>query len=612
MVRHSKDKTVATEASDPRLAQALLCEVSWEVCNQLGGIYTVVRSKVPSMVAAWDDRYCLVGPYNPQSAQVEFEACPPEGPFGRAVLALTAAGIEAYYGRWLVTGHPQAVLINPASVAARLPDIKRGIWESERIDMLASDPLVDQVVAFGDCVAQWVAAVAREAGPARPLIAQFHEWMAGTPIFRLRREGVPVATLFTTHATQLGRYLAMDDNEYYDHLAACDWMAAARRYNLLPKAHLERQAAQRAHVLTTVSAITGAECEHLLGRRPDVLTPNGLNIERFVALHEFQNLHRRYKEKIHEFVMGHFFPSYTFDLDQTLYVAISGRYEFGNKGFDLAIEAMSRLNWRLRQARALQRVVFFIVTKSALRSVNAEVLKSRALMEEIRGNCNAIQEQIGTRLFEAVARGQWPQFEDLVDEYWQLRLRRGVQAWRTRRMPPVVTHDLAYEESDAILTKIRAAHLLNSEEDPVKVVYHPDFVTPSEPLLRMDYDQFIRGCHLGIFPSLYEPWGYAPLECVALGIPTVTSDLTGFGTYVQEHVADHTRRGIWVLPRRHVSFDAAAAQLADWCYEFVRLNRRERIAMRNAVESVSEQFDWRVLGRHYAEAQQRALASAFA
>ena len=159
--------------------------------------------------------------------------------------------------------------------------------------------------------------------------------MGAAAIPEIRRLNLPVATVFTTHATLLGRYLATGDNWFYNHLPNINWHADAKRYNIEARVLLERAAAHGAHVFTTVSSVTAQECEHLLGRRVDAVLPNGLNIERFIARHESENLHKIYKEKIHKFVMGHFFQSYHFDLNRTLYFFTSGRYEYRNKGFDL-------------------------------------------------------------------------------------------------------------------------------------------------------------------------------------------------------------------------------------------------------------------------------------
>jgi len=431
--------------------------------------------------------------------------------------------------------------------------------------------------------------------------------MGGTAIPEIRWAGLPMTTVFTTHATLLGRYISMGDPWLYDHLPFVKWEEDARRFNIDAQVRLERAAAHGSHVFTTVSDVTALECEYLLGRRPDVILPNGLNIERFVALHEFQNLHRVCKTKIMEFVMGHFFPSYTFDLDQTLIFFSSGRYEYRNKGFDLTIEALARLNSMMKESPTGQTVVFFLISRQPFRSINADVLNRRAMMEELRKTCIAIKDQIGERLFASVAAGMLPRVDEIVDEYWRLRLRRTMLAWRTKKLPSVVTHDLYDDASNEVLCAFRRLNLINLREDPVKVVYHPDFISSTDPLFGMDYDHFVRGSHLGIFPSQYEPWGYAPLECAALGNPSITSDMTGFGSYVQKNLPDHDERGILVVNRRHTSFEAAVDQLARMMFGFLKLDRRGRIALRNKVESSSELFDWSNLGRHYAAAHRLAL-----
>ena len=584
----------------------LLAEVSWEVCQQVGGIYTVLRSKVPAMVKSWGRRYCLVGPWNPQLSPAEFEETRLGGEIGAAVLALQQQGLGIKAGTWLVTGRPHVVLLDLASVSDRQEAIEYGLWEHHQIGMLGAAPLARQVAAFGFLVAAFIRALAAAAADRR-VIGHFHEWMVGSAIPDLRREPVPGVLVLTTHATLLGRYLAMQDPAFYDHVPFVDWLGDARRFQVEPQVRLERAAAHGAHVFTTVSDITAFECEHLLGRKPDLVLPNGLNIQRFAAVHEFQNLHRLYKEKIHRFVMGHFFPSYPFDLDRTLYFFTSGRYEYVNKGFDLTLEAMARLNGRLKEAQSDRTVVCFIITRRPFRSVNAEALQKQAVLKEMQDTCGAIRDQVGERLFTAAARGDWPRLDDLVDEYWRLRLRRTRLAWKSAGLPAVVTHDLEDDARDEVLNKLRACGLFNRPEDPVKFVYHPDFISSTSPLFGLDYDQFVRGCHVGIFPSYYEPWGYAPLEAMALGVPAVTSDLSGFGTYAQRELTGSRRNGVQIIHRRHNTFDGAAQELTQWCLDFVRLSRRDRIAMRNEVESLSGQFDWGHLGRFYAEAHALAV-----
>lgn len=590
---------------------ALLVEVAWEVCNQVGGIYTVIRSKAPTMTEKWDENYCLLGPYLHNKMPAEFEPAKEyDDEFGKAALKLREAGIEVYYGRWLVTGRPKVVLINFYSIYQKLVDIKFFYWEHHGISHTGYDPLLDQVMGFGFVVKEFFKALASPEVTVKPIVAHFHEWMVGSAIPDLRRENVHVNIVFTTHATLLGRYLAMNDAHFYDNLAFVDWESAAKNYNVEPQAKIERAAAHGAHVFTTVSEVTARECLVLLGRNPDLILPNGINIHRFVALHEFQNLHKDYKNKIHQFVMGHFFHNYSFDLDKTLYFFTSGRFEYRNKGFDVTIEALARLNYKMQCEGIDQTVVMFFITKQPCYSINSQALQSRAMLEEIRSACTAIEKQIGEKLFYAAAGApeqQLPDLNSFVEEYWKLRLRRTLQSWKDENKPSVVTHDLVHGGSDEILNFLQTTNLLNNEYDKVKVVYHPDFISPSNPLFGMEYGQFVRGCHLGVFPSYYEPWGYTPLEAIASGVPAITSDLAGFGDYVVNTIPDHDARGIYVINRRTQNFHEAAEELANEMLTFVKLTRKERIKQRNIVENSSELFDWKVLGEYYNKAHELAL-----
>ena len=602
----------APPADDGATPQPLpmLLEIGWEVCNKLGGIYTVLRTKAPAMLAAWGQRYCLVGPYNHDTAQVEFEPATPEEmdtPIGQAVLQMRAMGFGAEYGRWLVMGRPQAVLLHVNDVKRYLSDIKFRLWADHQIPVPDDDPLIDDVVAFGEMVRLLLSNLSQRESSRKPLVAHFHEWMAGVAIPMLRKENWPGSIVFTTHATLLGRYLAMSNPVFYDHLAYFDPHKEAEHFNIECQHGIERAAAHGSHVFTTVSDITGLECKHLLGRSPDVLLPNGLNIQRFAALHEFQNLHQKSKQRLHEFTMSHFFPSYTFDLDKTLYFYTSGRYEYRNKGMDLTIEALARLNHRLRVAEIPVNVVFFCITKAPIKSLSVGELQSTAMLDEFRNIAEHMMEQLGTKIVEQAAMGHVPDLNKMVDEYWMLRLRRSIHAWKRDWLPSIVTHDLVDDANDDVLKALRACNLLNHEDDPVKFVFHPDFITPTNPLWGMEYDEFVRGCNLGVFPSYYEPWGYTPLESIALGVPAVTSDLSGFGSYLDQVSSEEDAGGLFCVHRRHQDFNQAADELADTMFSFCQQSRRERIAQRNKVESFSEQFDWSLLAKRYHAAHEMAL-----
>lgn len=585
--------------------QPLFFEVGWEVCWQLGGIYTVLRTKARAMQERWGDRYFLIGPYNPGTAAAEFEEMPTEGIIRQALDKLREQGIPCHYGRWLVPGRPKVILLDYRARLARAGEDKYLMHIDHGISA-GDDVEVGDTVAFGFIVAEFLKAITQVA-PGQRVLSHFHEWMAGVAVPRIAHMQLPVTTVFTTHATLLGRYLAGDNPYFYDHLGFFDADREAAKYQILPKHLIEKAATHASTVFTTVSEVTAVEAEKLLGRRADVIVPNGLDIKRFEAPHEFQHQHNQIKSSLHKFTMGHFFPSYSFDLDRTLYFFTSGRYEYKNKGIDVYIEALYRLNQRLKQIDNPPTIVSFIITKAPVKNINVDALGGQARMAELQNFCQSLQQSIGQRIFMASATGRDLQRGDLIDEEVQIRLKRFAHAMRTYRQPLIVTHDLWDDANDPTLRHIRHRGLLNAADDPVKVVFHPQFVTATSPLIGLDYDAFVRGCHLGVFPSYYEPWGYTPMECIASGVPAVTTDLAGFGSYVKQYVDRPHEHGITVVHRRNKSFDQTAEELCDYMMYFASLSRRQRIELRNRTESFSDQFDWEQLSKYYHQAHDLAM-----
>jgi len=618
-------------------AGATLFEVAWEVCNQVGGIYQVIRSKIPLMNERWGDRYYAVGPYVESKANLEFEATRPTGWIGRALATMEAQGLKVHHGRWLVPGRPRALLLETWLPQHKLAEVKYQLWADHGIEFPGGDMLVDGVVSFSHglhklfealCDQRWSGpgtgavtggAIGSGAGAPRAglrtspriILAHFHEWMGGLCIPNIRRANLPVASVFTTHATLLGRYLASADEHFYDRLSRYDHSREAQKFNIGTQHNVERACAHGCHVFTTVSSITAEECSSLLGRPIDVVLPNGLSVSRYNAGHEQQTMHGKYKNEIHKFVMGHFFPSYSFDLDKTLYVYTSGRFEPRNKGFDLCLETMARLNAEMKANKIDKTIVFFIVSSRPTRSLNPLALEKHGVLNELNDVCRHITDGVSERLFKRAAAGEKLRLDDLIEEYWMLRYRRTQQALKQPCLPMVVTHILQDDADDPVLNQMRYLGLINRQEDPVKVVYHPEFINPANPLWGIEYDQFVRGCHLGLFPSAYEPWGYTPLESIAMGVPAITSDLAGFGRYVAETMPDHDEWGLTVLRRRGRSFGDAASDLTQRLLRFCKLERRERIAMRNEVDRHSWDFDWERLGPAYHTAHDLAVERFF-
>lgn len=591
----------------------LLIEIAWEVCNQVGGIYTVIRSKIPAAQATWPGEYLLLGPAVHPDRSAELDPIEEDDTMvGRVVSSMRKQGYDIFYGRWLVTGRPKVVLFNPNQQLPITDTYRKKLISTHHINIYMDHDLLSQVIGFTSVMNVFFEELEQQnSKAARTIVAHFHEWMAALPILDIRENSMNIKTVFTTHATMLGRYLAMNDTKFYAKLDSYDWQKEAQYFHIEPMVQIERACARDANTFTTVSEVTGKECQHLLGKKPDHIVPNGLNIERFVANHEVQNLHQKYKDEIHQFILGHFFHSYSFDLDKTLYFFTSGRYEYHNKGYDLTLVALKILNeWMKRDGIDITVVMFFI-TKRPAWSINPEVLENKGIMEEIRQNCEAIQQQMGERLFMAATGSnddfKLPDMNTMVDDYWRLRYRRTLQSWKTDKWPFIVTHNLKDDQNDDILNFLRSEKLINSPLDKVKVVYHPDFINSTNPLFGIDYGDFVRGCHLGIFPSYYEPWGYTPLECIARGVPTITSDLSGFGDYVKNNFKISFRHGVSVLDRDNKSFDAAAHDLAKTMFTFVKSSRRYRISQRNKSEDLSERFDWHQLIQEYMHSYDLAL-----
>lgn len=607
-----QDRCVNKEYMKPSKTPLVL-ECAWEVCNQVGGIYTVIRSKVPAAVKEWGDNYCLLGPAVDPDITAEFEEISDLlDPVGKTVSKMRSMGYEVNYGRWLVTGRPKAVLLNPKNVFNRREALARRTHEIHKIDVDRDHELLNEMIMWSDLNHTFFRILDEIINGKQPIIAHFHEWMSSIPILDIKAEKLKIKTVFTTHATMLGRMLAMNDPDFYNHLPRYDWKKEAKKYGVVSIAQIERECAAKADSFTTVSEVTGNECKWLLGKVPDSITPNGLNITRYAAFHEVQNRHERYKEKIHEFVIGHFFKSSPFDLENTLYFFTSGRYEYRNKGYDITQKALQKLNAMMKKEKIDKTVVMFFITNKPTWSINPDVLESRGVMEEIRRNCAAIQEQIGKRLFHAAAASteghRLPNLNDLIDDYWKLRYRRTIQSWKDDQWPIIVTHNLVNDTDDEILNFMRTEQMVNSPLDRVKMVYHPDFINSTNPLFGLDYGQFVRGCHLGIFPSYYEPWGYTPLECIARGVPAITSDLSGFGVYIDRLPENDEADGTFVLKRRKRKEEKAIDDLANYMLQFVKSTARYRMLQRNKLENFSENFDWNVLLEHYKKAYNHALS----
>ncbi|EHH66145.1 Glycogen [starch] synthase, liver [Macaca fascicularis] len=551
------------EVEELPVEELLLFEVAWEVTNKVGGIYTVIQTKAKTTADEWGDNYFLIGPYFEHNMKTQVEQCEPvNDAVRRAVDAMNKHGCQVHFGRWLIEGSPYVVLFDIGFSAWNLDRWKGDLWEACSVGIPYHDREANDMLIFGSLTAWFLKEVTDHADD-KHVVAQFHEWQAGIGLILSRARKLPIATIFTTHATLLGRYLCAANIDFYNHLDK------------------------------------------------DVVTPNGLNVKKFSAVHEFQNLHAMYKARIQDFVRGHFYGHLDFDLEKTLFLFIAGRYEFSNKGADIFLESLSRLNFLLRMHKSDVTVVVFFIMPAKTNNFNVETLKGQAVRKQLWDVAHSVKEKFGKKLYDALLRGEIPDMNNILDRDDLTIMKRAIFSTQRQSLPPVTTHNMIDDSTDPILSTIRRIGLFNNRTDRVKVILHPEFLSSTSPLLPMDYEEFVRGCHLGVFPSYYEPWGYTPAECTVMGIPSVTTNLSGFGCFMQEHVADPTAYGIYIVDRRFRSPDDSCNQLTQFLYGFCKQSRRQRIIQRNRTERLSDLLDWRYLGRYYQHARHLTLSRAF-
>ena len=589
----------------------VLFEIATEVANRVGGIYSVIKSKAPVTTAEYGDRYTLIGPWNRTSASMEVEPLTPTIPeLATTITRMKERGIDLLYGRWLIEGAPRVLLIDTGTGYRWLDEWKSDLWSTAGIPSPPGDTETNEAIVFGYLVAWFLGEfIAHETR--RAVIAHCHEWLAGVVLPLTKRRRIDVTTIFTTHATLLGRYLCAGSVDFYNNLQYFDVDAEAGKRGIYHRYCIERAATHSADVFTTVSHITAYESEHLLKRKPDGVLPNGLNVKKFSAMHEFQNLHSTAKEKIHDFLRGHFYGHNDFDPENTLYFFTAGRYEYRNKGVDMFIESLARLNHRLKVAGSKMTVVAFIIMPAQTTSLTVEALKGQAVIKSLHDTVDVITKAIGRRLMERCV--SWrdgepiPDARELLTASDTIALRRRLFAMRRHQLPPIVTHNMASDADDPILSQLRRVQLFNQPADRVKIVFHPEFLSSANPVLPLDYDDFVRGTHLGVFASYYEPWGYTPAECTVMGVPSITTNLSGFGCYMEELIENASDYGIYIVDRRSKGIDDSVNQLTQYMLDFAAKSRRQRINQRNRTERLSDLLDWKRMGMEYVKARQLAL-----
>lgn len=587
----------------------IVFEVSWEVCNKVGGIYTVVMSKAARMVDAYGDSYLMIGPYFASKVAGQFEEELPSELYKNAFEDLRKIGIICHFGRWLIEGSPFVVLIDFVNCTGRANDIKRELWEWYKIDSLRAQHDYDEPVVWA-----YVAGIAIERLSGlhsnKKIVAHFHEWLSGAGLLYLKKKNVKIATVFTTHATVLGRTLANSGTDLYNIWNNVNSDQEVYKYGIEAKHLVEKNSAVFADVFATVSEITGMEASHFLKKKPDVLLPNGLDISKFPTFEELAIKHRIQRDRIREFMLYYFFPYYAFDPRETLIYFIAGRYEFHDKGIDIYIKALAKLNERLKQSKSKKTIIAFIWVPANFRSIGPELLENKTLYQDIKDALEEVVGDVEKNIVYSLVSNKKIAKESLFSGDFLAEMKTRISRFIKKGKPPISTHEM-YDENDLILRGIASANLKNEEQDPVKIIFYPIYLSGADGLLNLNYYEAMQGSHLGVFPSYYEPWGYTPLEAGALGVSSVTTDLAGFGRYLCLECAQSDTPGIFVLKRLNKSDDDVIDELADFMFKFANLSDENRIANKMQARKTASMADWRSFVNNYIDAHNMAVDNAY-
>lgn len=530
-----------------------LFEVSWEVCNKMGGIHTVLSTKAKSVIAKLNSHYMAIGPDVWRDSGKHPEFLEDNDLFAEWRKDAAEEGLIVRAGKWKIEGEPIALLIDFTPFFNKKDDIFSNFWEQYKLDSITGQWDYIEPMLFGYATGKIIESFVSYYGlKKKHVVAHFHEWMTAAGLLYLKQAQPQVGTVFTTHATVVGRSIAGNNQSLYSMLEGINGDEKARELNVVAKQSVEKIAAHQADVYTTVSDITAKECDSILDKPVDILTPNGFEDSFVSSGDEYSKKRAEARKRLLEVASVLIGQELS---DQTLLLATSGRYEFRNKGIDLFIDALGKLN---KNGKCGQTAVAFIM---------------------VPGN------QFGPRrdLLDAICD---PSKKPTGDKF--------------------LTHNMHFPENDPVLVRLNQNGISNSSESPVKVIFVPSYLKGDDGIFNLSYYDLLIGLDLTVFPSYYEPWGYTPLESLAFGIPTVTTTLTGFGMWVNEQVSEKGK-GITVIPRNDENDEAVIEGITSVICEYSKLNVKERLAAREDAHRISRVALWKNLISNYMEAYKIAI-----
>lgn len=584
------------------------------MANKVGGIYTVLVSKM-SYALENVKNYFAIGPYYQKSASSEFkEESPPEN-LAKVFSELERKyGIVCHYGRWLIEKSPRAILVDPARFREKINEVKGSMWQDFGIDSWGTDDWYNEPVMWSKCTGLLIQEIAESGAFGNRVVAHFHEWLSGAGLLHLKSQKIKIPTVFTTHSTVLGRAIAESGQENLNEminrgLESGQVVGNDKVYQYYTQAkHLtEKATALNATVFTTVSDIMARECRFILGRKPDVVLPNGLDMNKFPAPNELARMHITNGDRIRNFLLGYFLPYYDVDFDDSIICFISGRFEFHNKGVDIFIDALGELNEKLKKAKQKKNVVAFIFIPAETHGKKPTVVEHLELFAKVE---KAIEDETGKiekRVLKSFIKGELPRDMGAFDSEFLQSLKALGERLKSMagKLPPVTPFVLHGENS---ITKALADNgLMNRAQDRVKIIYYPAYLSEKDGMLAMNYYSAVSGFDVGVFPSYYESWGYTPLEAAALGLHSVTTDLSGYGQFIRKHLKNG-EMSIMVLHRDKKDDSDAARELEKLLYRIYCMSSEERAKSVGRAKELSMLADWSHLFENYIKAYGMAVS----
>lgn len=539
----------------PMKKNSTLFEVSWEVCNKVGGIYTVITSKMLQTMQHAGGQYYAIGP--DLGPHPEFEETD-EAHWKEVRAILAARNLQCRLGRWNIPGRPRTILVRAGDRYHR-DQLLYELWSRYGVDSLSGGWDYVEPVMFSTACGEVIAAISQnliepQGGKA---VAQFHEWLTGAGLLTVKRLAPHVGTVFTTHATVLGRAMAGAGQDIYRRMRQINPSMEAGAYGVTAKCSMETVTAREADCFTTVSDITADETDALLGRRADVVTPNGLDLQIVPDMSRQRQRPQSVRRSILDAAGRLLRRSLAED---TQIFMISGRYEFRNKGIDIFLEALAGLNDDLHQSK--RRVLALCAVMGGHSGINADAVS-------------------GDEKVLPAGGGHW--------------------------LSPHHVHAPAH---DPILQACYDLGLDNRPENPVQVIFIPALLDGSDGFLNLPYNDVLSACDLGVFPSWYEPWGYTPQESIAHAVPTVTTDLAGFGLWAREAMKKGQPSGVEVIARRGAADEEVVLSLRKCFCRFSALDDAKLTQLRIEARQLSQLCTWEQFFSQYLEAFDMALSHA--